>query len=620
MNNLHTIYWASSSHWDREWHRPFEGFRCRLLDMVDRAINHVENVPGYGYFFFDGQSIILQDYLEICPKQRAHLKNLLKREKFFAGPFYVLQDEMIEDGEFLIRNLQKGISIAKSYGSKRFVGYTPDSFGHCAQLPQILKLAGINSVIFGRAFFGTQQNNTWEAPDGSKVFFAWLPFAYGGAVHEDCLDDGRHIPENRYVALEHFEKYLEKLKPYIKNGVAFIVDGADHLSADAGAVQLAKDFNAKYKNKVCFHITSLIDAVKDFSQHGKPNHVSGEMRKLGLPGYGWILLGTYSTRMPLKYGLTVITRRLLALEKLYILQPYSQTVEELLQRSWDFLLQNIPHDSICGCHVDEVYIENLSRLNSANSTITYLYEKALTSFQKKSSTTGKKPKAMFYDPTPDTTRFKPFVLECPYQVITDPEITTLESASAEFIISDVERYHTNFGHLTTYRFKGLYRNISCHHIFSVNFVTGKKRTNYPEQQLGVFSHGNYGVEFCKDGSFIIHDHKKKTTYGPLMLFVDGGDAGDTYNYSPPRQDSTFTSQGSTQNIRIQELRPGLLRTKINMILSVPRSLTNDRSTRSNEHVELPIQYEVTADLETGTFWISGSFMNMAFDHRLKAGF
>jgi alpha-mannosidase len=586
---LKTIHWVCGSHWDREWHRQFEGFRCRLVEMIDRAIECVDGVPGYKSFLLDGQSIILRDYLEARPEMRETVDRLLREEKLFAGPFYVLQDEMVEDGELFVRNLQKGLEIAKRHGSRRFVGYTTDSFGHAAQLPQLLKLAGVNSVVFSRAFMGKQHDNIWASPDGSEVFFAWLPFGNGPGAHKDLLDDSRHIPEDRAEALSMFEKYLARLDPYSKSPSMLIMDAADHMSADPAALKVLQDFNEKYPAGPRIVFSSLPDAMDDLAKSLGSPRVQGEIRSTGLRGDGWLLPGTVSTRMPLKHGLSDLTRRLLAIEKLYTLLPYSSTVQGALERAWDQLLQNIPHDSICGCHVDEVYIENLNRLNTARSIIEYLGEKALRAFKPASSTTGKTPAALVFDPSPEAGDFKPFVLDCPYPFIEDPNRVVLDAKGAEFVISDVEKYPTHNGHLTTYRIKGFCRNRTGVNLFDVGFRTDVER---PAQH-------------------------STETHPPLLQFVDSGDAGDTYNYSPPAKDEVVASTGAVSSIRTIQLSPGLLQTRVEATLQVPAQLSTDRQSRSNENAHIGIRYSITRDAESGITWIAGSVKNMARDHRLR---
>ena len=50
------------------------------------------------------------------------------------------------------------------------VGYLPDMFGHVAQMPQILRRAGIDRAVVWRGVPAVVDRNTfaWESPDGSS--------------------------------------------------------------------------------------------------------------------------------------------------------------------------------------------------------------------------------------------------------------------------------------------------------------------------------------------------------------------------------------------------------------------------------------------------------------------
>ena len=58
------------THWDREWYLPFEDFRWLLVKTLDQLIELMENNPNYRYFNLDGQTIILEDYLELRPENQ----------------------------------------------------------------------------------------------------------------------------------------------------------------------------------------------------------------------------------------------------------------------------------------------------------------------------------------------------------------------------------------------------------------------------------------------------------------------------------------------------------------------------------------------------------------------
>ena len=70
------LYFVVHTHWDREWYQPFQQMRARLVAMADRMIPLVESgeVPS---FHFDGQTVVLDDYLEVRPEMARRLKALM---------------------------------------------------------------------------------------------------------------------------------------------------------------------------------------------------------------------------------------------------------------------------------------------------------------------------------------------------------------------------------------------------------------------------------------------------------------------------------------------------------------------------------------------------------------
>jgi alpha-mannosidase len=138
------------THWDREWYLPLEDFRIRLAQVLDEAIGTLEARPAYR-FTLDGQAILMEDYLEIRPEMEGRLRALLASGRMETGPSYVLPDEFLVGGESLIRNLLHGRAACERYGAAPApVGYLPDSFGHPAQLPQILRGFGLETFVFSR--------------------------------------------------------------------------------------------------------------------------------------------------------------------------------------------------------------------------------------------------------------------------------------------------------------------------------------------------------------------------------------------------------------------------------------------------------------------------------------
>ena len=61
---------AASTHWDREWYRTFQEFQIRLCGLMNRLITLLEQDEEFLCYTFDGQSAVLEDYLEIYPENR----------------------------------------------------------------------------------------------------------------------------------------------------------------------------------------------------------------------------------------------------------------------------------------------------------------------------------------------------------------------------------------------------------------------------------------------------------------------------------------------------------------------------------------------------------------------
>ena len=172
MLDIHVV---SHTHWDREWYLTYEQFRMRLVTLIDRLLDLLETEPAYKHFHLDGQTIVLEDYLEIRPEQEPRLRRAIESGRILIGPWYVMPDEFLVSGESLIRNLTRGHQISRQFGGPMPVGYLPDLFGHVAQMPQIWRQFGLDNTILWRGFGGKNAEYWWQAPDGSRVLMMHLP-------------------------------------------------------------------------------------------------------------------------------------------------------------------------------------------------------------------------------------------------------------------------------------------------------------------------------------------------------------------------------------------------------------------------------------------------------------
>ena len=198
MSQQETVHLIAHTHWDREWFLPFQGFRIRLVHLVDRLLEILAADPGFTHFMLDGQTIVVDDYLEVRPGRRAEIAAHVASGRLLVGPWTILPDEFLVSPEALVRNLAHGARAARALGGRMDVGYVPDPFGHVGQLPQILRGFGIDAACFRRGLGDEPCELQWDAPDGSRVLVAYLRRALASresalpVVRGELRDPRRH--------------------------------------------------------------------------------------------------------------------------------------------------------------------------------------------------------------------------------------------------------------------------------------------------------------------------------------------------------------------------------------------------------------------------------------------
>src|SRR3954451_5035392 len=179
-----TVAIVPHTHWEREWYEPFQTFRLRLVTLLDELLPMLERDLSYARFLLDGQTIVVDDYLEVRPEALPSLQRLAASGRISVGPWMVLMDEFMVSGETILRDLQFGMARGAQLGGAMRVGYLPDMFGHIAQMPQILRLAGLDHAVVWRGVPAAVDKTGfwWSALDGSTVRAEYLPVGYGNGA------------------------------------------------------------------------------------------------------------------------------------------------------------------------------------------------------------------------------------------------------------------------------------------------------------------------------------------------------------------------------------------------------------------------------------------------------
>src|SRR6476469_2720007 len=213
---------VNHTHWDREWYMPFQRYRVLLVDAVDQVLETLSSRDDYASFMLDGQTVVAEDYLEVRPEQRENLAAFIRSGQVTLGPWYVLPDEFLPSAESLIRNLLLGRRQMEELGAPAAqVGYLPDTFGHPAQLPQILARFDLTSAVIFRGVQSSTSEFLWEAPDGTRLLTVYLPGGYYNGM------ELARAPE--YWLAEKMPAMIDQGAQFATAGVMLIMNGCDHL-------------------------------------------------------------------------------------------------------------------------------------------------------------------------------------------------------------------------------------------------------------------------------------------------------------------------------------------------------------------------------------------------------
>ena len=361
MRNLHVI---SHTHWDREWYRPFQLFRLKLVHLVDGMLDILEKDREFKYFMLDGQTIVLDDYLHMRPEKETVLRDHIRKGRILIGPWHILPDMFLVGPEAHIRNLQQGDRTARKFGPKMMIGYMPDSFGHIGQVPQILCGFGIEVASLWRGVYDGPAEFWWQAPDGSRVLMAYLRDGYG---------NGADLPADN---LERFASMISEkgdtLAEVSATSDLLIMYGTDHMEPSRNTSEAIAYADEMLRNTHVIHSTLplYVAAIQASIKKQKVElpTIVGELRACKRMH---LLPGVLSTRMWIK-------QRNHACETLLEkwVEPFSTLAElttggksqtalsstirqpsSLIRQTWRLLMENHPHDSICGCSIDQVHEE-----------------------------------------------------------------------------------------------------------------------------------------------------------------------------------------------------------------------------------------------------------------------
>jgi mannosylglycerate hydrolase len=524
------------------------------------------------------------------------------------------------------------------------VGYLPDMFGHVAQMPQILRLFGFEHAVVWRGVPSQIDRSAfwWSAPDGSTVRAEYLPTGYG---------NGANLPDDAAALIERIDGWIAAHADQLGNHDVLWMNGSDHLIPQAFLGRVVEEANAKAGDRYQLDVTSLASYLASAPTTDLATW-HGEMRSGARAN---LLMGVTSNRTDVRVAAGQAERSLeqLAEPLLALHLPASEWPTALLNEAWTQMIRNSAHDSICACSHDEVVAAVLHRFDEARQIGDGLAQYAADCLAAAVSSSGPlvvnpsaRTRSGVVDVTVTTTeRERSVLFELPASsavaVFGEMISWTTGMGNVEMALADdgdidvvvlmddspgpqqaTSLVTARLAELCAARPTATVRAVKQEFVRTVvpTYVRDVPGFGWapaaPAEVAPVtlssngLTNGLVTVTMSSDGTFAING---RPGFGRL---VDGGDAGDTYNYSPPLTDKVVTGWSGGHTVTVSESSPARSSWRIEGMMRIAESCDEAGTKRIGDR---QLHVAITIELRAGERFVRTSFTidNQSDDHRLR---
>ncbi|MFM7469626.1 MAG: hypothetical protein ACKO37_09025 [Vampirovibrionales bacterium] len=429
--------WYVHTHWDREWYATLTTYSVRLLGVLEQCLHCLEThtlahvvLDGQTSLLEDVLQVT-PDAITL----KARLERLITTGRLSIGPWYVMPDSFLCHPVTLKKNLSLGIAQAKAWGQslETLVGYLPDTFGHPSIIPQLLTEVGIRYAVVWR---GVKEDTPsffyWQKDDAAPSAILTLkltggyfqPFLHGSHWWENEEEAHRASDAAQDLTVPPFPQAQQTMTPYpcvpkalegflqtlqashpealTQAGVPPLLPvGGDHLGMPVTSYLQALqkgEVLAPQATSLYTHMQQAETALKDAEVSSIPvihGHLmaQSDWHDETTPSAPALLTGVWSSRLWLKQWHKRLEWRLIVQlpEALQAWERYRSTLapcgalsEDILRfdephvqlwlaQAWKLLLQNTPHDTLCGCSIDAVHQAQAQRYQSCEDLLNQLY-------------------------------------------------------------------------------------------------------------------------------------------------------------------------------------------------------------------------------------------------------
>ncbi len=591
------------THWDLQWYLS----RSELLEYLDDQLKYLFDAMEKGlikYFTFDGQVAPVVEFLRLHPEYEDKIRELVSSHRLELGPWYTQPDLYLVNGESLIRNLVIGMLLAEKLGGTIKVVYTPDSFGHIPQIPQILVKLGVKTYVYGRGTChdasGKGADYKWRSPDGSEVSALFLVKSYWigasiGIPREQVMKLWTRLPLkilNQYThayrffredvvgvdpnkMVEDAEKLGRELSEYYKYDIVPIPVGVDqYIPRRDWYENIDKVLEGLGKAG----LEPVYNGLRILENYQLPDNTFTYEGELRCARYQHILWAVPSTRITIKQ-LSSEAELLLQsyLEPLVVFSKILKAHEPspiLLREAWIKLLHNQFHDAICGTVTDHVVEKVEAELRESIEITRQLAHNIM--YRIASRLKLAENTILVFNPLPYPIVNKVSVV-IPYKLSED---TGANNRLLDYR-GEVLRELGFHEYLYVAEIPPL--SLTVHRISRIKEELEKTSIGSDENSIW---NQYIRLVFNRNSKEIIVEDKRTGLKHVIKGFIDKGDYGDLYDYGPPRINETVDM--SSFNLVETKTVSGwnYARLTVKGLLKVPRDSSLEK--RSEEKVPLPV--------------------------------
>lgn len=546
MKKVHII---NHTHWDREWY--FSTMDSLVLsDSIFSEVLEELEMNENALFTLDGQISIVNEYLQLHPEKKETIIALAKSKRLSLGPWYTQSDAQLLDGESIIRNLAIGVKETRNLANEMRIAYLPDTFGFHAQMPTILQNCGIDHFVF------------WRGIDYSKVkspYFIWRGLGDKQVLSANLINGYGSIPRLYKDAVFLQQKVFaqeDKIRAKTNQDEIAIPIGNDQNKITNDMKDKLSYIN-QYRDSE--YISSNYEQFFEYlkSQEDTLQTYNGEMR---CPSVGRVHKTIGSVRMDIKQKNYALEQMLLKRVEPLLCMADSlgiKVAKELAFIAWKKVMEGQAHDGLAGCINDSVAADVMYRFKQAQELCEGLENLIKKRIADNLSLDDQK--VMLFHLQPNTfhgykeitilTRDKNVGLEgCEACVILEvKEIAAknnvlVEGKNENYYIDEAPYYEVKL------KVKVTLAPFS-YQVFDIKKMSVEKVLSQTDLRI---QNNKYHI-FVEDEKLVLK--YDDFTIDNFIYFEDCGNDGDTYDFSPLREDKPIQFsivEGSVKSCAIHE--------------------------------------------------------------------